>query len=580
MKKTIITTLLGIGLVVTAGLIAVYWFTFRIYVPENMCAYLVRKMGDELPEGQRVATKPGQKGIQEQVLGPGRYFYNPLIWDHKIVDLTVIPSGNPETWEWVRSQKPDRRENLRAGNYDYKGDYPKVGVVTKRIGKERPAGSEVIVSRESGYEGIWREVLTPGVYKINPLVYEVEIHEAVVIPAGFVGVVTNLFDAESLKQTSPEAAEQIGASETQAAEATTQLAEEITGYVRPLAKPGQRGTLRDVLQPGVYFINPKLQKVTPIEIGFNEYSQLRVSDEENYRISFPSSTGYNIRAGVTVVWGIHPEHAAEIVNEFGDVNSVMDMVIGPQLRSICRNIGQTYAARDFIQGEMRERFQRELTAELQSTCGAKNIEVLLALVHEIEVHPASSSPQQGDVTEDLKKTIQQSFIAIENEKTKIKQRESAAVKAQLEEEKKKIDIAEETIRAETRVKVADILAEGEKKAAEIEAQGQLEVATIQEQVAQLEAQQTEILGQARAEVEKMRQNAEAEGYKMLVEAFGSPRAYNLYTFAQNFQPQTIQLFFAGEGTFWTDLSRFEEAGAAKLLQQPSANKPSGPQAKK
>ena len=68
-------------------------------------------------------------------------------------------------------------------------------------------------------------------------------------------------------------------------------------------------------------------------------------------------------------------------------------------------------------------------------------------------------------------------------------------------------------------------------------------------------------------------SAEAQGYKLLVDAFGSPQAFNLYTFAENFDPQSIQLFYAGDGTFWTDLSRFEEVGAAKLLHK--TPKPAG-----
>jgi len=136
-----------------------------------------------------------------------------------------------------------------------------------------------------------------------------------------------------------------------------------------------------------------------------------------------------------------------------------------------------------------------------------------------------------------------------------------------------VDIARETVKANTRVMVANILAEGEKEAAQIEAQAQLEVATIQEEVAQLVAQRTEILGQANADVVKMKKESEAKGYQMLIQAFGSGQAYNLYTFAENFKPESIRLFFAGDGTFWTDLSRFEELGAAKLLQAPGGTRP-------
>ena len=184
---------------------------------------------------------------------------------------------------------------------------------------------------------------------------------------------------------------------------------------------------------------------------------------------------------------------------------------------------------------------------------------------EIEVNAPSSGLDDGVVTEDLKRTIQQSYVAIENQLTKEKQRDAAIVRAQLEEATKKVDIARETIQAETRVMVANVAAQGQKEAAQIAAQAALEVATIQQEVAMLDAQRIEILGKARTDVDKMKKSAEAEGYKLLVNAFGSPRAYNLYTFAENFKPKSIRLFYAGEGTFWTDLSRFEEAGAAKLL---------------
>ncbi|MBN2560774.1 MAG: hypothetical protein JXQ75_07585 [Phycisphaerae bacterium] len=568
MIKRFIGSIIGFLLLVVAVVLVVGWFTFRIYVPPDKCAVLIRKMGTALPAGQLVATEPGQRGIQAEVLGPGRHFRDPIRYDWELQDLTVIPSGDPSTWEWIHSLDVRQRDQLRAGSFAFKGEFPKIGVVARKVGKEPPAG-QTIVKRASGMRGILEEVLTPGTYKINPYVYDVELHPAVVIPAGFVGVVTNLFGNQPEAEKTAALPELVYGGSVESAEAEGKDAaepEESASYVRRLARPGERGTLRDVLQPGVYFINPKLQKVTLIEIGFNEYSQTKISEQDNYRISFPSDTGYLIRVGVTVVWGIHPQRAAETINEFGNVDRVLDKVIGPQLRSICRNIGSTYSARDFIRGEKRELFQRDLTKELQRVCRKKHIEILLALVREIEVHAPQGGPEGGEVTEDLKRTIQQSYIAIEKQITKEKQREAATVKAQLEEVQKKVDIARETIQADTRVMVANIEAEGEKTAAETDARASLDVATIQQQVAQLDAQRTEILGQARADVERMKNEAEAEGYKMLVEAFGSPQAFNLYTFADNFEPKSIRLFYAGDGTFWTDLSRFEEVGAARLLR--------------
>ena len=557
--RKIIPLIFGILLVLTGVLGGLTWSVCRLYVPEDMCAVLTRKTGTALPSGKIIATEPGQKGIQEQVLSPGRHWLFPLRWEVRLVNLTVIPSGKPETWEWSQSLSAVQRDQLRDGTFKFKGKFPQIGIVTRKVG---PKSDDIIVDRASKKQGVLREVLTPGTYKINPEVFDVQLAEATVIPAGFVGVVTNMFGDSPRARPRPAPLKQDAPG---AEEKDDNTPEEEYRYVSPLAEPGQRGVLRDVLQPGVYFINPMLQRVTLLEIGYNEYSQIKVSEEDNLRISFPSNTGYTIRVGVTVVWGIHPRHAPEIINEFGNIDRVLDKIIGPQLRSICRNIGSTYDARDFIQGEKRELFQRDLTRELHRVCGQKNIDILLALVREIEVQAPDADPESGDVTQDLKRTIQQSFVAIEKQITNEKKREAAIVKAKLEEEQKKIDIVRETVKADTRVMVANIAAEAQKDAAQIDAQAKLDVATTQQMVAELDAKRIEILGRARADIEKMMRQAEADGYRMLIDAFGSPAAYNLYTFAENFEPQSIRLFYAGEGTFWTDLTRFEEVGAAQML---------------
>ncbi len=180
----------GLVLVAGGGLTALVWFTCRLYVPENMCAVLTAKTGRALPMGQTLALEPGQKGIQEQVLGPGRHWRIPFFWDWKLVDLTVVPAGDPKTWEWTHSLNATQRDQLREGRFRFKGDFPMIGVVTRKVGLTT---DETIVDRGSGKKGILREVLTSGTYKINPEIYDVALHPATVIPAGFVGVVTNMF---------------------------------------------------------------------------------------------------------------------------------------------------------------------------------------------------------------------------------------------------------------------------------------------------------------------------------------------------------------------------------------------------
>ena len=204
-----------------------------------------------------------------------------------------------------------------------------------------------------------------------------------------------------------------------------------------------------------------------------------------------------------------------------------------------------------------------MTETLQRVCRERNIEILIALIQNIEVRGGSTPEGEGL---DLKQTIQRGYIAAEEDLTKQKQRETAIVRAELETAKATIEVAREEVTADTRKKVAEIGATGHKQAEEIDAQRDLEVAQIERKIAELEAETTLVLGRAEAEVEKLRNQAEANGKRLMVQAFGSGQAYNLYTFAQNFAPESIRLIFAGEGTFWTDLNRLQDAAAMELLK--------------
>lgn len=561
-----LTSALGGVLILAALILALFWFGFRVYVPPHMCLVLTKKTGEPLPAGHILAG-PGQKGIQKEVLGPGRYFFNPFFWESELVPLTVIPSGDPATWEWVHTASKVGERTVQGG-FKFGGSFPKVGILTRLAGDADPQAREV-VDIDSSYKGVVRQVLTPGTYRINPKEYKVEIVDAVYIPAGFVGVVTSQFGEPPPPKQVIDVEATALAREGLAPDTPPDQVPTHYKWISALAVEGQSGVMRDVLQPGVYYINPYVHRVQTVEVGFNRLSQVEDEGGVNERISFPSSTGFVIELGVTVIWGVDPQHAPDIINEFGNVDAVQEKVIKPQLRSICRNRGSQYAARDFIQGERREEFQRVLTDELHEVCAQKNISLLLALIRDIDVRPPEGATgQTAEQAEGLKRQIQQSNIAIERELTNRRLQIAATTEAQLEEARKKVDIAREQITAETRVKVANILAEGDKQAATIAAQTALEVAGAEKEIAVLNSHKREILGKADADVEQLANQAHADGRKMLVEAFGSVEAYNLYTFAKNFEPQQIRLFFAGEGTFWTDLNRLEDAAAARILSAP------------
>lgn len=545
----ILMGLTGLALMAFALISGFVWTVCRVYVEPGKVLVLIAKTGNPLPAGQKIAEK-GQKGIQREALGPGRYFFNPWLWDWEIHPAVEISAGDPATW----------REVYAAGQASYdipqvEGEWPEVGLVTSLAGQQWTGASEVVAE---GYQGIQRAVLTPGLYRMNPYAYKIERVQAVVVPLGCVGVVTS----------------QLGEMPG------TELIEEVSigpdglpirgrsKVVQKLASEGQRGVLENVLQPGIYYLNPKVHQVKIVQVGYNQLSQFR-SQDPSTNIDFPSEDGFTIGVDVTVVWGRDPAHVPEMISRFGDVERIKEIILS-QIRSICRNIGSKYKSTDFIQGARRELYQQQVTETLQRACQERNIELLIALIQNIEVHGGSAPGAEGL---DLKQTIQRGHIAVEEELTKQKQRETAKVRAELETARAAIEVAREQITAETRKKVAELRAEGDKKAKEIDAQRDLEVAQIERKIAELDAERTRVTGRAETDVERMKYQAEADGKRLMVSAFGDGRAYNLYTFARSFNPESIRLIFAGEGTFWTDLERLQDAGAMEFLKESTEKRP-------
>ncbi|HOO21607.1 MAG TPA: hypothetical protein PL011_09505, partial [Kiritimatiellia bacterium] len=75
---------------VIGGLWVVWqWGFCRFYVGPDQMAVITAKTGENLPPGQILAKK-GQRGIREDVLGEGRHFLNPWLYERDIRSVTVI----------------------------------------------------------------------------------------------------------------------------------------------------------------------------------------------------------------------------------------------------------------------------------------------------------------------------------------------------------------------------------------------------------------------------------------------------------------------------------------------------------
>ncbi len=539
------------------------WGFCRFYVPPDHMAVITAKTGEALPPGQMLA-RPGQQGIQEQVLAEGRHFRNPLFYDWTILPVLRVPPG-------------------------------KVAIVTSKVGSELPEG-EFLAAQ--GQKGIWRDVLGPGKYRLNPYGYRVELVDALSIPIGYVGVVTGLSGAQAAPG--------------------------------EFAGPGQKGVRKDVLQPGLYYVNPKQLRVDVLEIGVNQVSllgkkggevitkaqivsqnapmdelQKRVLAEQKEKrmgylaqraqvaqekaemaaapserggvaagvpkpivppnatlsldqvVEFPSRDGFEISLDMSVEFELLPEHIASIYQSYGDLPAVVDKIIMPQILSVSRLKGSAYRARDFIVGEGREKFQNDLTEALARVLAGRHIVIHNALIRHVNVPAQILEP------------IQQASVAVEQDLTNKEKQNTARKQAELNTEVSLIDQAREQVAQETEKLRAEIRADQDKQVAEIRAEAQKQVAEIAKQTALVAAERVRKLGQAKAQVVTLVDGEKAAGVALKSAAFGDPEAYTLWEFADGLNGGVrIRILHSGEGTLWTDLEKatLGELGGAEVLK--------------
>ena len=483
---------IGVAVALAVGLVILtaVWNTVFIYVEPGELAVVISKTGEDPPSGQLLA-EPGQKGTLKEVLGEGRHFILPYFYEVETHSLRALNMEIP------------------AG---------KVGVVTAKVGEDLPPGQ---ILAEPHQKGTWRQVLPPGRHRLNPLGYEVEIVNATVIRPGFVGLVTSL----------------VG---------------DVTDT--PFAGAGEQGIREEVLQPGLYYINPRELRVREVEVGLNQVSFLDAD-----QIRFPSEDAFDIRLDATVEWELHPEKVARVISEFGARTEIEDKVLIAQARSIGRLEGSRYKAKGFLLGEGRQQIQEAFTQRLSDTVETKNVTVHTAYIRHIMIPDELLSP------------IRESFVAQEMERTAQVQQETRRSAAQLQREQALIEQRRQEAHAETAARVLHVRAESERAVAEIEAETRRLVAEKQQEIAQLQAERTRLLGEARAEVEQMLGEARASLFRMQVAAFGGDSdAFVRYSFADSLPPDLdIRLVQTGEGTFWTDLDRATQLdpATARLLQE-------------
>jgi len=408
----------------------------------------------------------------------------------------------------------------------------KIGIVTARGGKPLSPGQ---VLAEEGQQGIQRRVLPPGMYRINRHGYEVELVDAVDIRPGTVGVLRR------------------------------RLGEPGSG--RFADKPNERGILRQVLQPGLYYINTKEFEVIRAQVGiFQTAFRDDLQNQDDTSITFISKGGFPISINSTVEWEVLPQDMPSLVAEYGNRAVIERNVIDVQAHAIGRDKGINYGVQDFLEGSKREKFQDEYTGELTRVSRTKNVTVHSAFIRNILI------------PENYLRPIREKQIAAETELTNRAKEATAQSEADVEREQKLIDQRAAEVAAETQRMVAGIDREVENTTTRVAAEIEKVEAEFDAKIAALDAQRVQVMGEAKANVTELTETAKSSLFKLKLDAFGNnDDAFLRYTLAEELNPELrVRLFHAGPGTLWTNmdgknLNMFLPMGSPET---PKAAKPS------
>ncbi len=581
-----------VAVVVALGFFAFAWTCCRIYVAPGEMAIVTAKTGDELPPGA-ILAEPGQKGVQRVPLAEGRHFLNPVTHDWRIVKAITIPAGS-------------------------------VGVVTSKNGKELKPGEILAPDRES--KGVWKDVLGPGTYRLNPEGYDVKVMNAINIPIGYAGVVTS--------QTGRPA------------------------KAGSFAGPGEKGVMEKILQPGLYYVNPRAYQVDVVEVGMNQVSIVGKSGTVVLtKAQRESANGLDELQRKTLEKQV--QKRAEYVTQNADLGIVdegnarnfsagMFSSSAPSRERSARQQQQRAAAarakaaaaqaqqqtapasdsvafgmNQFVQFPSSDGFAIMLDMTVEFELMPEKISKIFMLYGDLPavvskiimpqilsisrmkgsdykarefIDGAGRQKFQEEMTAELVRVlgeksilvrnaivrhvevpgeilapIQSAAIAKEQDLTNRTEQETEKRRAELNTEVAKGDQLKREVEQETAKLVATVAAETKKDVAAIDAGTKLKAAEIDLECAKIQAKITETRGGAEVQAKFAVENEEAKGLKRRASAFKDPSLWADLTFADALNPQvSIRVIHAGEGTLWTDLKGASLAVPAAPSAAPSA----------
>ena len=394
-------------------------------------------------DGEAFVRNSGQLGPQIEVMLPGRYRVNTDLFNVEIRPAAVV-QANQVGLVTANDGAPLPRGELVADSVEGHSDYQDASAFLASGGQRGPQF----------------DLLKPGTYYINPIMFDVKLDEVATVQRGEVAVLVSNVGKEP-EDLPPEA--------------------RLEGKERYVVPAGFRGIQSEVAGPGVYYLNrwayiAYIIPTTNLTIDWAEEGMVPIDDATTAGqrrvqlfnpLSVISRDGFEMRVSVKVVIRVRPDQAPLMVAKIGSIENLIDHVVHPMIDSSFRNQASSSEAMAFMQDRADEQSKAEARARVELE--KYHVECVSVLISQIilpqdlmEIHTRRviAAQQQAMFIEQQK--AEQERIATENTRAKA-DKQIELVAAQIG-----VQIAEQTklktiVEAEGRARAVQVEGEAEGK---------------------------------------------------------------------------------------------------------------------
>jgi len=543
----------------------------------NQVGILTRNMfGKKMPEGQIIA-RHGQVGVLARTLMPGLYWRLPVIWSFTKVPVVTVDNdsigvvesidGEPLTKGRVLADEVESNQfqdaEMFLANHGKKG--PQVGILrpgTYRInsklfnitkapaakiaentigiavakdGIPLPSGYVIAPKAQNddgteadhkayqngqlfidsrGYRGPQLDTLQPGIYFINPNLFDIKVENVAEVLPGYAAVIRSNVGLEL--ERAPEGPEQT----TKEGKLCGPIHEDVERIL--ITDKYTRGIWREPIAPGKYNLNTvafTAYQVPTSAVTIDWASEGRLGTEVKGArspetkaaavlysfdpLKVTSKDGFQLEVNVRMVIRIQPANAAYIIARFGSVANLIDQIVHPLIDSSFRNKAGEKKAIDFFQS--RTDLQTEALAHAKERFSEYNVEAQNLLIAYIDIPKDLLETQtKKEIANQQQAQYDQEAMAQEKRIAVMEKSSRADKQKDVIDAKLSIDINND--RAEAKVKEAD----GNRRSVILQAQGTKESTIL---VAQGTKESTILV-------------ADGNSYKSKIEGDGVAAAYN------------------------------------------------------